>query len=116
MKTKENHSRKNALTELPLSEEKKVKSYKVKANRTFSYITRICSWGRQMPKTNILLLQVFRSSAIYFGIVCILGVTFNLGIILLYLSTKQVFLSPTKKTLYKCQIGYITYFSQTNTF
>ena len=35
-------------------------------------------------------VQVFRSSAIYFGIVCILGVSFNLGILLLYLSTKKV--------------------------
>ena len=43
------------------------------------------------PGVPIFFLQVFQSSAIYFGIVCILGVTFNLGIILLYLSTKQVF-------------------------
>ena len=50
--------------------------------------------ARRAPKLlvffNILFLQVFHASAIYFGIVCILGVTFNLGIILLYLSTKQV--------------------------
>ena len=39
---------------------------------------------------DILFLQVFHASAIYFGIVCILGVTFNLGILLLYLSTKKV--------------------------
>ena len=39
---------------------------------------------------NFAFVQVFRSSAIYFGIVCILGVSFNLGILLLYLSTKKV--------------------------
>ena len=33
---------------------------------------------------------MFHSSAIYFGTVCILGISFNFGVILLYLSTKQV--------------------------
>ena len=38
----------------------------------------------------VSFFQVFHSSAIYFGIVCILGISFNFGVILLYLSTKQV--------------------------
>ena len=60
----------------------------------------ICSQYRATSQTglmsfgyfsfNFAFVQVFRSSAIYFGIVCILGVSFNLGILLLYLSTKKV--------------------------